>query len=84
MKWAEMRRALGGKLKAEKRTGKKHDLWFVECDGKLVGEVLDSHGQGEMTNREIGHVASSLNLSERQLRELMSCTMSREDFCAKQ
>jgi hypothetical protein len=46
--------------------------------------VLASHGQGEMTNREIGHVASSLNLSERQLRELVSCTMSREALCAKQ
>lgn len=80
MKWGELRRALGGKLKAQK----KHDLWLVECDGKRVGEVLDSHGQGEMKNREIGHVASSLNLSERHLRELVSCTMSREEFCAKQ
>lgn len=84
MKWGELRRALGGKLKAQKKPGKKHDLWLVECDGKRVGEVLDSHGQGEMKNREIGHVASSLNLSERHLRELVSCTMSREEFCAKQ
>ena len=84
MKWAELRRVLGGKLKGQKRPGKKHDLWFVECDAQRVGEVLDSHGQGEVTNREIGHVASSLNLSERNLRELVSCTMSREEFCAKQ
>lgn len=84
MKWAELRRALNGKLKASQRPGKKHHLWFVECDGKRVGEVLDSHGEGEMTNREIGHVASSLNLSERHLRELVRCTMSREEFCAKQ
>lgn len=84
MKWAELRRALKGKLKAEERVGKKHNLWFVECGGKRVGEVLDSHGQGEMTNREIGHVASSLNLSERHLRDLVKCTMSAEDFCARQ
>lgn len=84
MKWAELRRALNGKLKATRKPGKKHDLWFVECHGKRVGEVLDSHGDGEMRNREIGHVASSLNLSERHLRELVSCTISREDFCAKQ
>jgi hypothetical protein len=84
VKWAELRRTLGGKLKASKRQGKKHDLWFVECDGRRVGEVLDSHGQGEMTNREIGHVASSLNLSERQVRELVSCTLSKEEFCARQ
>ncbi len=84
VKWAELRRVLGGKLKAQKRPGKKHDLWFVECDEKRVGEVLDSHGQGDLTNREIGHVASSLNLSERHLRELVSCTMSRQEFCARQ
>lgn len=84
MKWAELRRTLKGKLKAEERPGKKHNLWFVECDGRRVGEVLDSHGQGEMTNREIGHVAKSLNLSERQIRELVSCTMSKEEFCAAQ
>jgi hypothetical protein len=84
VRWPELRRALRTKLKAEHRGGKKHDLWFVECDGKPVGHVLDSHGDGEMRGHEIGHVASSLNLNERQLRELVRCHMTRDEFCAKQ
>jgi hypothetical protein len=84
VRWPELRRVLQGKLQAERRSGKKHDLWFVACDGKLVSRVLDSHGDGEMRGHEIGHVAQSLGLRERELRELVRCHLTREEFCAKQ
>jgi hypothetical protein len=76
MSWSELRRVLLSTLKASRRPGKKHDMWFVECNGKLVAEVLDSHGSGEMRGHEIGHVASSLGLSE--LKALVRGQMTRQ------
>jgi hypothetical protein len=37
-----------------------------------------------MRGHEIGHVAKSLTLSERELKELVRCHMTREEFCARQ
>lgn len=82
MKWGELRRMLRSKLKAEHRPGTKHDRWFVSCDDIVRGFVTDSHGEGEMRGHEIGHVARGIGISERQLRDLVSCTMSREEYCA--
>jgi hypothetical protein len=73
---------LSGKLGAESKGGRKHDTWNVFCGDVYVGTVLDSHGKGELTGREIGNIARSLRLNEHQLKELQRCTMSKDDFCA--
>lgn len=69
------------KLQAEHEYGTKHDFWYVRCDGKLVGKVKDVKGDGELHNRERGNVADSLKINEHTLRGLVSCTVSKEDFC---
>jgi hypothetical protein len=83
MKWDEVRGMLRKKLDAEHAPGKKHDFWHVHCDGVYVGRVKDVHGRGEVTNPERGGIADSLKLNEYDLRALVSCTLSREEFCAK-
>jgi hypothetical protein len=72
---------LRGKLGSEPRNGRKHDTWDVYCGEFYVGRVLDSHGKGELTSREIGHIARDLRLNEFKLKELERCTMSKEEFC---
>jgi hypothetical protein len=72
------------KLEAELQNSKKHNFWHVSCDGKIVGKVKDSHGEGELKNHEIGGCADSLGLNEHEFKKLVACTMSREEFIAKQ
>lgn len=81
MKWAELKRVLAKKLGAEEKQRAKHDWMIVQCDGVEVGKVLLSRGSDEMTGREIGNVARSLNIKEHQLKELVSCTLSGEQYC---
>ncbi len=82
MKWSELRRMLGTKLRAEERHRSKHDQWLVRCDDGPRGVVLVSRGDGEMNQREIRIVARSLGVNIAELRELVSCSMSREAYCA--
>ena len=83
MKWNALRRMLRSKLNSEVEHGGKHDGWDVYCGSSYRGRVLDSRGDGEMRGHEIGNVARSLGVSERQLRELVSCAMSREQYCTE-
>lgn len=82
MNWTDIRKMLGGKLGAEHRAGRKHNSWHVYCGEFYVGRVLDSHGKGELTGRELGHIARDLKLNEFKLKELERCAMSQEEFCA--
>lgn len=84
MKWSELRRMLTRKLKAIREDGTRHEIWKVFCGDKYVGRVLVTHGDGEMRGHEIGNVADSLNINEHELKELVRCTMSRDEFCARQ
>ncbi len=81
MNWTNVRKALGTKLQSEHIGGKKHDRWLVRtAKGKVVGYVKDSHGKGDITNHELGHIAKSLRLNEFKALELLRCTMSREAY----
>jgi hypothetical protein len=82
VKWAELKRALVKKLSAEEEQGAKHGRMIVQCDGMEIGRALLSRGSDEMSGREIGNVARSLRIKEHQLKELVSCTLSGEDYCA--
>jgi hypothetical protein len=84
VKWAELRRTLQKKLGAQHEKGTKHDFWHVYCGETYVGKVKDVHGDGEVRNHERGHVARGLNISEHDLRDMVACTFSRDDFCGKQ
>lgn len=81
MKWGELQRVLNKKLRTELVPGSKHGRLSVFCDDKIVGTALISHGSGEMHSREIGNVARSLGLNERQLRDLVACNISGDQYC---
>lgn len=83
MKWAELRRALGGKLKSQCNKGAKHDTWHISNDNGPVGIVLDVHGDGEMKSREIGNVARSMHINEYTLKEIVRCNISRDQYLEK-
>ena len=82
MKWADFRSCLTGKLQATllRRTG--HDFYAVECDGAVVGRAKVGR-HAEMKPWEIRGSAKDLNLSEHDFRELVSCRISREEFCLR-
>jgi hypothetical protein len=82
VKWGDVRRVLSRKLEAKPQKGTKHDFWFVYCGDRLIGRVKDVHGEGEMKPWEFGGVASSLKINEHTLRQLVGCTMSKEELCA--
>ena len=76
-----MRRALNKKTDStDEEDAKKHDRVWVKIADKLIGPVLVSRGSDEMRNREIGNCARSLGLKEHELRELVGCSLSRDDF----
>lgn len=81
MKWAEMRHCMRKKLGATHHPGRKHDQWYIYCGATAVGIVLDSHGDGEMKNHEIGNVARSLRINEHDFKELQRCNLSAEKYC---
>lgn len=81
MKWGDLPRVLNKKLRIERVPGSKHERLSVFCDDKVVGTALISHGSGEMRSREIGNVARSLGLNERQFRDLIACNISGEEYC---
>ena len=83
MKWTEVRTQLQRKLRATKTKGKKHDMWAVEHNGVVVANVLDSHGKGEVTGKECGHIADSLGVSEGEVRKIVGCTMDDEEYFAR-
>ena len=76
-----MKRALLRKLGAEEEHRTRHDQMIVKCGDAEIGVALISRGSDEMRSREIGNVARSLKISEHQLKELVSCTLSGEDYC---
>lgn len=75
--------ALQRKLSAKREQKTKHAFWHVKCGDKYVGAVKDSHGDGEMRNREIGGAARSLQANEHDFKALVACTMSGPEFCQK-
>lgn len=81
MKWGDLKRVLRKKLNATEESKKKHDVMVVYCGGTMIGEALISRGSDDAKGREIGNVARSLGISEHNLKELVACTLSGEDYC---
>ena len=84
MKWDELRRVLAKKLGATHVPGTKHDFWHVYCGEIYVGKVKDVKGGGEVRNHERGNIADSLCINENNLKKLVACTLTKEEFCQMQ
>jgi hypothetical protein len=82
MKWSEVRRALGTKLRGTLQTGKKHDFYLILCGDVPVGTVMVSRGSDDVKSREAKHCADSLDIGASDFKKLVACTLSRKDFCA--
>lgn len=80
MKWRQVRRLVTGKLGGQISPGSKHDFGWVPCDGKWIGRLKISRGEGDLTAPEVGHCARSIHLSESRFRALEECSLSREEF----
>ena len=70
---------LSRKLQLEEREGRDKLAWFV-YNGKPITWTKRSHGSGDLPFQH--HIRQQLKLNERQFRQLIGCTLSRDDYIA--
>jgi hypothetical protein len=80
MKWKDVRSVITGKLSGDIEKGIGHDWGWVRCDGRLIGRVKIGYHR-EMKPHEVGGCARSLEINDHKLKLLVSCTMSRDEYC---
>ena len=65
------------KLEMTTRESDHFHAW-LEVEGKVVVRTRRSHGSGDLPAADL--IRQQLKLNERELRDLIRCPMSREDY----
>jgi hypothetical protein len=59
---------------------RRHRVYLLEVRGKTVAQTLMSHGARELDDRLLGLVARQMGVTLSQLKALVKCTLSRDDY----
>ena len=75
----DLRATFRNKCRAEE-THRDH-VWFHFLVGDTVyAQTKVSHGRGDVDVRIVGRIARQVGLSQRELADLVSCTLSADSF----
>jgi hypothetical protein len=75
----ELRSTFGRKCRAEE-TVRDHVWFHFRIGNTIYAQTKVSHGRGDVDVRIAGRIARQIGLSQRELGELVSCTLSAEAF----
>ena len=79
MDYLELRHALISKGEAEEDDTGDHTFFFVEIDGHIVRATKLSHGvRGQIDPSLLSLISRQMGLTNRQLREFVSCSIDRD------
>lgn len=68
-----------GKLRMVPTKGKKHQIYWLEHNGKKILWTMRSHGRGDLGRVE-NIIKRQLSVSAAQLRDLANCPMTRDAY----
>ncbi len=83
-KHADLHKMLTGKLKAEIVDGGKHRRYRIYEDGRFVASTMLSRNQQEVSDTLLGQMARQLFVNNKQMRLLLDCPMTREEYITHQ
>lgn len=78
----DLRRMLVGKLQAKKSERSNHEWYQVIEEGTLVANLPLSRGADELDDSMIGRICRQLHVNRKQMRDLLECPWSRDDYIA--
>lgn len=84
-KHADLHKMLTGKLKAEVTEGSSHTKYKIVEDGRVVASTILSRNHQEVSDNLLSQIAGrQLFVSNKQMRLLLDCPMTREEYIAHQ
>jgi len=78
----DMRRMLTQKLQAVESPGSGHNKYLIIHEGTLVARTVLSRSYTEIDDSLLSAIARQLLINTNQLRHLMDCSLSREEYFA--
>jgi hypothetical protein len=79
--YRDLQSALLSKGETVEDRSSHHIFYVVEIDGKRYRATKVSHGaRGQISDELLGAIAREMHLQTKELREFVSCTMTREDW----
>lgn len=78
----DVRQMLVGKLRAEEIEGSKHQKYRIIENEMLVARTVLSRSYGEVSNTILGQIGVQLGVNRHQMRGLLDCSWSRDDYIA--
>ncbi len=82
VKVRDVRQMLVGKLRAEESEGSKHQKYRIVENDMLVANTVLSRSYAEIDDRLLGKIGGQLGVDRQQMRRLLDCTWSRDDYLA--